>query len=135
MIYITYFKKLTFSYFEYKNKITLIMFRLALEGYLLMFFTLLHFTVLTCDESCLLPVLMIRRFLPAALIDFAMSFLHVFGIEYSTAQFIGQFMVIGDIFIFALFIIKVFGAILKRFLLMFTSLILTIIALQRVNLI
>ena len=111
------------------------MFKLAIEAYILMLFTFLHLTILACDDTCLLPVPLAKRFLPVSLHEFAITFIHAFGIDYLTAQFIGQFMVIGDIFIVLLFVLKFFGAILKRFLLMSISLILTIFALQRFSLI
>ena len=111
------------------------MFRLAVEAYLLMFFTLLHLTVLSCDSTCLLPVPFFKSFLPKVIVDFSMTILDVLQIDILTAQIIGQFMVIGDIFICILVIIKLFGAILKRFILMMVSMILAIVILHKVYLI
>ena len=111
------------------------MFRLAIQGYLLMLIFFMHLTVLACDETCLIPVPFVRSLLPKVLLDLAVNFLNVFNMDALTAQVVGQFMVIGDIFIGILVIIKVFGAILKRFLVMLGSLILTIVALQRMGLI
>ena len=111
------------------------MFRLALEGYLLMFVTFLNLGILTCDEDCILPVTIIKKFLPEMVTELTNNFLMMLDINVFTAQILAQFLIIGDVFIGILVVVKFFGAILKRFVLMFATLILSIMALQRLKLI
>lgn len=110
------------------------MFGVILQGYLLMFFTIMHLTVLVCDEICVFPV-QLMNILPQTLLAFSENLLTLLNIDVLTAQMIGQFMLLGDIFIAILIILKIFGCIIKRFILMFATIILSIIALQRIHVI
>ena len=112
-----------------------IMLRFAFEGYLLMLFTFLHLGIIACDENCLPPIRILSDIVPETFSQFAINIFDLLGLHILTAQIIGQLMLIGDIFICGLMIIKFFGAILKRFLLMFVSLMLSIFALQSINII
>lgn len=109
------------------------MIKTAIEGYLLMLFLLLHLSLLTCDQTCLLPIHLLKPYVPKIVSQFSISMMKTFGLSLLTAQFVGQMMIIGDLFICAIFVIKLFGCLLKRFVLMFLSIVVSIYVLQKLE--
>lgn len=109
------------------------MIQTAFEGYFLMIFFLLHLSVLTCDEACILPVSVLTNVLPKIASEFAMHVAKAFALNLPTAQLIGQLMLIGDLFVGILLLAKLFSCLIKKFFLMFLSLALSIYLLQLLN--
>ena len=111
------------------------MFKTAIEGYQLMIFVVLHLTILACDDTCPVPISFVRAFLPHPVLRLALTFVKTLPIEILTVQLIGQMMLIGDAFIVLLLVLKIFGCFLRRFVLMFGSLIVSIYAMDKLDLI
>ena len=109
------------------------MFASILEGYLLMFFLLLHLSILFCDEACIYPLKYAKTFASKEMLLLVGNLSSFFHISKGALQIIGQLILIGDVFILIILVLKLIGCFLKKFTFVFISLAISAFLLQKLE--
>jgi len=77
------------------------------EGYLIMIYFLLHFTILACDNSCAVPIKHFAEIVPQACHKLAYQIIAILNLSVKHAGMLGQLLFLGDFFIIVLVIFKI----------------------------
>ena len=85
------------------------------EGYLIMIYFLLHFTILTCDHSCAVPIKPIVEIVPQACHRLAYQIIAILNLSVKHAGMLGQLLFLGDFFIIVLVVCKICFFTIQRF--------------------
>ncbi len=85
------------------------------EGYLIMLYFLLHLTILTCDNSCAIPIKPLADIVPQACHKLAHQMIAILHLSVKHAGMLGQLLFLGDFFIVTLLIFKICFFTIQRF--------------------
>lgn len=85
------------------------------EGYLIMIYFLLHFTILACDNTCAVPIKPIVELVPQAGYRLAQQIIAILGLSTKHAGMLGQLLLLGDFFVILLLICKICFFTIQRF--------------------
>jgi hypothetical protein len=85
------------------------------EGYLIMLYFLLHFTILGCDNSCAVSIKPFAEIVPQAGHKLALQIIAVLHLSGKQAGMLGQLLFLGDFFIILLLICKICLFTIQRF--------------------
>ena len=85
------------------------------EGYVIMIYFLLHFTILACDHSCAVPMKPLAEIFPQACLRLAYQMITILNLSVKHAGMLGQLLFLGDFFIIVLVIFKICFFTIQRF--------------------
>jgi hypothetical protein len=85
------------------------------EGYLIMIYFLLHFTILACDHTCAVPIKPLADLVPQAAYRLAYQMIAILGLSAKHAGMLGQLLFLGDFFIILLLVCKICFFTIQRF--------------------
>jgi hypothetical protein len=85
------------------------------EGYLIMLYFLLHLTILTCDNSCAIPIKPLADIVPQACYKLAHQMIAILNLSSKNAGMLGQLLFLGDFFIILLLMLKICFFTVQRF--------------------
>jgi len=105
------------------------------EAYFLLAYLLLHLTLLSCDQSCIVPLWVLKDHLPKQLGVLAIRTMQTIRLTVHDAQIIGQVMFLGDMLIMLIFFVKIIRYFFKKLLAIFACLAISVIILTIIEVI
>ncbi len=85
------------------------------EGYLIMIYFILHFTILACDNTCAVSFKPLVDLVPQAGYRLSQQMIAILGLSVKHAGMLGQLLFLGDFFIILLLVCKICFFTIQRF--------------------
>lgn len=109
------------------------MYNTLLQAYFILFYFVLHLSLLTCDSTCIVPVSFMAKFVPQQLFTYAKLTANTTNVEAKYLMLFGQCILLGDIIFVAILGSKFIAYVVRRFFRIIIYVIMIVIALKMIE--